>query len=66
MRLNGVIFDPGQATKLGEILELAGYKPDRVAVLVNEEIIQRHLLVDTEIGPDDVIEVVHFMGGGSR
>ena len=36
----------------------------RVAVELNETVVKRARYDETPIGPDDVIEIVNFVGGG--
>ena len=47
-----------------EYLEETGYRPDRVVVERNLEILAREDLVNITIQDEDTIEVLEFMGGG--
>ncbi len=51
------------ATVVGLIAEL-GLRERRVAVEVNRDIISREEYAITELHHGDVIEIVHFVGGG--
>ncbi len=51
---------------LNELLEKNGYRREIIAVEINGEIIKKADYDTTVINDGDVIEVVHFMGGGSR
>mgnify|MGYP002672717512 FL=1 len=47
-----------------EYLEETGYRPDRVVVERNLEILAREDLGNITIQDEDTIEVLEFMGGG--
>lgn len=51
---------------LAELLEKNGYRREIIAVEINGEIIKKADYDTTPINDGDVIEIVHFMGGGSR
>jgi thiamine biosynthesis protein ThiS len=48
-----------------QFLETLGMKEGRVAVEVNRQIVKRENWPTTLIQPGDVVEIVHFVGGGS-
>ncbi len=47
-----------------EYLEETGYRPDRIVVERNLEILTREDLGNITIQDEDTIEVLEFMGGG--
>ena len=47
-----------------EYLEEKGYRPDRIVVERNLEILAREDLGNITIQDEDTIEVLEFMGGG--
>lgn len=47
-----------------EYLEETGYRPDRIVVERNLEILAREDLGNITIQDEDTIEVLEFMGGG--
>ena len=49
---------------LFEYLEETGYRPDRIVVERNLEILAREDLGNITIQDEDTIEVLEFMGGG--
>lgn len=51
---------------LTELLEKNGYRREIIAVEINGVIIKKSDYDTTDIRDGDVIEIVHFMGGGSR
>lgn len=50
---------------LAVFLEESNYKPVRVVVEINEEIIPRDQYKDISFSDGDCVEVVSFMGGGT-
>lgn len=57
-------FDSGLS--LAVLLEKLGMKQDRVAVELNREIVRRESWAETKLSEGDKLEIVHFVGGGSR
>ncbi len=54
---------PGPLTLAG-LLEHLGLDPRAVVVERNRAIVRRPSLADTPVAEGDVIELVHFVGGG--
>jgi thiamine biosynthesis protein ThiS len=54
---------PGPAT-LADLLSHLGLDPRTVVVELNREIVRRPRLGETDLKDGDVIELVHFVGGG--
>jgi thiamine biosynthesis protein ThiS len=54
---------PGPATLL-DLLAHLGLDPRTVVVELNREIVRRPRLGDTAVADGDLIELVHFVGGG--
>ena len=46
------------------LLEHLGMKADRVAIERNLDILPRALWPETQVKPNDVFEIVQFVGGG--
>ena len=57
-------FDP--LSTVLELLAALGMKPDRVAVELNRELVPRAQWAATPVREGDQLEIVHFVGGGSR
>jgi thiamine biosynthesis protein ThiS len=51
---------------LHRLVELLGMKTDRVAVELNRDIVPRDQWAGTDLAEGDRLEIVHFVGGGSR
>ena len=54
------------AETLGALVEQLAMKPDRVAIELNREIVPRGQWSETPLHDGDRLEIVHFVGGGSR
>ena len=52
------------AATVSTLLEQLSLHGDRVAVERNREIVSRACWEQTELQPGDVLEIVHFVGGG--
>jgi len=52
--------------KLGELLQALELKSDRVAVEHNGSLVGRGEWASAVVGSGDRLEIVHFVGGGSR
>jgi thiazole synthase len=53
------------ASTLAELVAELGLKPDRVAVERNGTIVPRSTLAEVPLADHDVLEIVHFVGGGA-
>jgi thiamine biosynthesis protein ThiS len=54
---------PGPAT-VTDLLTMLGLDPRAVVVELNRRIVRRPEHADTALGNGDVVELVHFVGGG--
>lgn len=64
LTINGSIREfPGPGT-VEELLADLELDPRAVVVELNREIIRRPAIADTKIHDGDVVEIVHFVGGG--
>lgn len=61
-RINGEEIDV--SVSVMEYLEKEGLKKERVAVMLNGEILPKDLYETTIIKPSDELEIVGFVGGG--
>ena len=62
--LNGTTRMLPAGRTVTQLLESLGLHPALVVVEHNREILDRAALPTTEVGDGDVLEVVHFVGGG--
>jgi thiamine biosynthesis protein ThiS len=63
--LNGELREVPEQLSLAALLDWLKLPADRVAVERNRQIAPRSTWTDTIIQPDDRLEVVHFVGGGT-
>lgn len=54
------------SAKISDLIAILGLKNDRVAIEQNGEIVSRASWTETAIQTGDKLEIVHFVGGGSR
>lgn len=51
---------------LAALVQVLGMKADRVAVELNREIVPRERWLETQLHDGDRLEIVHFVGGGTK
>jgi thiazole synthase len=54
------------AVTVAELVNEIGLKPEKVAVELNGTIVPRSTLADAPLNDGDVLEIVHFVGGGDH
>jgi len=64
--INGERKELASLGNLSELVQSLQLKPDRIAVELNREIVPRANWETTDLRDGDSLEVVHFVGGGSR
>ena len=62
--LNGEPRGVAPGTSIAALVGQIGLDPARVAVERNREIVPRSTLADFPLADGDVLEIVHFVGGG--
>jgi len=65
VRINGEETEVAAGLNLAQLVEQMGMKGDRVAVERNREIVSRAQWAETQLAEGDLLEIVHFVGGGS-
>ena len=55
----------GNAPTIAALVESLGFRPDRVALERNGNIVPRTTWSETVLEAGDRVELVHFVGGGS-
>ena len=63
--INGVARAVPDGLTVATLIEHLGVKSDRVAVELNREIVPRNRWDTTNLGENDRLEIVHFVGGGA-
>lgn len=66
LHINGENKDVVEISTLGELINTLGAKADRIAVELNRNIVPRREWDATPLKDGDSLEIVHFVGGGSR
>ncbi|MGH7810829.1 MAG: sulfur carrier protein ThiS [Candidatus Binatia bacterium] len=64
IRINGEDREIAEGLNLGGLLEWLQIRPGRVVVERNREIVPRDSFGSTLLREGDVVEIVHFVGGG--
>lgn len=64
--VNGEKVELPKDASVVEVINTLGLKVERVAVEVNNKIIRRTDWTSTALCEGDKVEVVHFVGGGSK
>ena len=64
IKLNGKIKSIIQDYNLSELLKLHKIPLNKVAIELNEEIIDKKKISKIKLKKNDKIEIVHFIGGG--
>lgn len=62
--LNGDPRSIAEGTSIAALVADIGLNPAKVAVERNREIVPRSTLADVLLADGDVLEIVHFVGGG--
>jgi thiamine biosynthesis protein ThiS len=66
LTINGEDRELTSISTLSDLVSQLGMKPDRVAVELNRELIQRERWAETKLSTGDKLEIVHFVGGGAQ
>jgi sulfur carrier protein len=64
VRINGEDREVGNDITVAELLEELKLRPGRVVIELNRDIISREQHSSTLLKQGDVLEIVHFVGGG--
>ncbi|NNE67542.1 MAG: sulfur carrier protein ThiS [Pyrinomonadaceae bacterium] len=64
LRLNGDFIEVREGIKLSELLGELELPDTRIAVELNKDVVRRNDWGETVLRNEDVLEIVHFVGGG--
>jgi thiamine biosynthesis protein ThiS len=64
IQVNGKEREVGEGMTVAQLLEELNARPERVAVLVNQEIVKKPSYASTTIREGDAVEVLTVMAGG--
>ena len=62
--LNGEPRSVAAGSSIAALVTAIGLDPTKVAVERNREIVPRSTLADVPLADGDILEIVHFVGGG--
>jgi sulfur carrier protein len=65
LQLNGERREVAEGISLSELVETLKLVPERIAIELNQKVVRRIDWPTVQLNPDDRIEIVHFVGGGS-
>jgi len=65
LHINGEAREFADSLSLASLLKEMALKGDRVAIELNRNIVPRDQWAQTILHNGDVLEIVHFVGGGS-
>jgi sulfur carrier protein len=63
VKLNGALREVPDGETLAALLERLGVRAPRVAVTVNDAVVERARHAEQRLGPGDAVEIVAVMGG---
>ena len=66
VQINGEPNELREGMTLGELVAQLGLAPERLAIERNREVVRRARWAETVIAEGDQLEIVHFIGGGTR
>lgn len=64
LTLNGEDRELGDGATVATLVASLGLGDERVAVEVNRKLVRRATWTETTLAEGDVVEIVHFVGGG--
>jgi sulfur carrier protein len=64
LTLNGELHRIAEGSSVADLVCAIGLNPKKVAVEHNLEIVPRSTLPDVILADGDMLEIVHFVGGG--
>ena len=64
IKINGKIKSITQDSNLSTVLKILKIPLNKVAIELNEEIIDKKKINEIKLNKNDKIEIVHFIGGG--
>ena len=64
IKINGKIKSINQDSNLSEVIKNLKIPLNKVAIELNEEIIDKKKINKIKLNKNDKIEIVHFIGGG--
>jgi sulfur carrier protein len=66
IQVNGEAREVDENLSLPELVASLSLKPEQIAIELNQRVVRRSDWPAITLRVDDKIEIVHFVGGGSR
>ena len=66
LEINGERRELASELSLQELVQILNLKPEQIAIELNQVVVRRAEWASTRLKEGDRIEIVHFVGGGSR
>ena len=66
LRVNGEVREVVDNLSLNELVTQLDLTPERIAIELNQNVVRRTDWPSTALKENDRVEIVHFVGGGSR
>lgn len=66
LRINGEVKEFENSLKLSELLNSLNLKPNGIAIELNKEVVLKEKWANVLLSEGDTVEIVHFVGGGSK
>ena len=64
IKINGKYLIISQKTTIHDLINTTNFSIDKIAIEINKKIIDKKKVKKTILNNKDVIEIVHFIGGG--
>ncbi|MDH3493122.1 MAG: sulfur carrier protein ThiS [Acidobacteriota bacterium] len=64
LTINGEVRDVPAGKLLSDLIEELDLPDTRIAIEVNGSVIRRNAWCDVTLSDSDVLEIIHFVGGG--
>lgn len=64
IQLNGKDFDVADESTLANLIDTLGLTGQRVAVLLDDQVIRKAQYAETRLSPESKVELIQMVGGG--
>ena len=65
VRINGEVREFPKPLNLHEMLDSLNLQPNGIAIELNKEVVLKEKWANLALSEGDLVEIVHFVGGGS-
>lgn len=64
IKLNGALLAVAEGSTLAELIAQRQLPDQRIVVELNGQVVKREAWAQTKLDPEDVLEILSFVGGG--